>query len=63
MRLMNIKAPAGSASGSAAGLAAGFAPIALATEADGAITQPPNRAALYGIKLAVGTASTKGAGQ
>ncbi|PVH72325.1 amidase signature enzyme [Cadophora sp. DSE1049] len=44
----------------AAGLAAGFAPVALATETDGSITQPANRAAIYGLKLTVGTLSTEG---
>ncbi|TGO65068.1 hypothetical protein BCON_0004g00650 [Botryotinia convoluta] len=53
-------APAGSSSGSASGVAAGFASLAIATETDGSITQPANRAALFGIKVTVGRASTEG---
>ncbi|KAF7893075.1 uncharacterized protein EAF02_000613 [Botrytis sinoallii] len=56
----NLLAPAGSSSGSASGVAAGFAPLAIATETDGSITQPANRAALFGIKVTVGRASTEG---
>lgn len=41
-------------------MAAGFAPLALATETDGSIVQPANRAALYGLKATVGLISTKG---
>ncbi|TGO31342.1 hypothetical protein BPAE_0001g02420 [Botrytis paeoniae] len=54
-------APAGSSSGSASGVAAGFAPLAIVTETDGSITQPANRAALFGIKVTVDRASTEGA--
>lgn len=57
---MYFQAPAGSSSGSAAGVAAGFAPLALATETDGSIVQPANRAALYGIKATVGLIPTEG---
>lgn len=59
-KLLGQTTPAGSSSGSAAGVAAGFAPLALATETDGSITQPANRAALYGIKVTVGSVSTEG---
>ncbi|KAI1173817.1 amidase signature enzyme [Nemania sp. FL0916] len=59
-KLLGHSAPAGSSSGSAAGVAAGFSPIALATETDGSIVQPSNRAALYGMKATVGSISTKG---
>ncbi|KAJ5622151.1 hypothetical protein N7528_005383 [Penicillium herquei] len=52
--------PGGSASGSAHGVAAGFAPLALATESDGSIVQPANRAALYGLKATVGLIPTEG---
>jgi amidase len=41
-------------------VAAGFAPLALATETDGSIVQPANRAALYGLKATVGLISTEG---
>lgn len=41
-------------------MAAGFAPIALATETDGSIVQPANRAALYGLKATVGLIPTEG---
>ena len=58
--LTKIKAPAGSSSGSAAGLAAGFAPLTIATETDGSITQPASRAALFGIKVTIGAVSTEG---
>ncbi|KAH8746430.1 amidase signature domain-containing protein [Diaporthe sp. PMI_573] len=53
-------APGGSSSGSAAGVAAGFAPLALATETDGSIVQPANRAVLYGLKATVGLLPTEG---
>ncbi|KAG8163939.1 hypothetical protein KVR01_005857 [Diaporthe batatas] len=57
---VEILAPGGSSSGSAAGVAAGFAPLALATETDGSIVQPANRAALYGLKATVGLLPTEG---
>lgn len=41
-------------------MAAGFAPLALATETDGSIVQPANRAALYGLKATVGRICTEG---
>ncbi|KAF7894383.1 uncharacterized protein EAF01_009834 [Botrytis porri] len=50
----------GSSSGSASSVVAGFAPLAIATEIDGSITQPASRAALFGIKVTVGRASTEG---
>ncbi|TGO34890.1 hypothetical protein BHYA_0178g00220 [Botrytis hyacinthi] len=59
-KLLGQTAPARSSSGSASGAAAGFAPLAIATETDGSITQPANRAALFGIKITVGRASTEG---
>ncbi|KAL8418926.1 hypothetical protein RB594_002220 [Gaeumannomyces avenae] len=59
-KLFGHSAPAGSSSGSTAGLAAGFAALALATETDGSIVQPANRAALYGIKATVGSIPTEG---
>ncbi|KAF7938251.1 hypothetical protein BELL_0526g00060 [Botrytis elliptica] len=59
-RTNTVTAPAGSSSGSASGATAGFAPLAIATETDGSITQPANRAALFGIKVTVGRASTEG---
>ncbi|KAI1110907.1 amidase signature domain-containing protein [Nemania sp. NC0429] len=59
-KLLGHSAPGGSSSGSAAGVAAGFAPLALATETDGSIVQPSNRAALYGLKATVGLLSTEG---
>ncbi|KAJ8128010.1 hypothetical protein O1611_g5628 [Lasiodiplodia mahajangana] len=59
-KLLGHSAPAGSSAGSAAGVAAGFAPLALATETDGSITQPANRAALYGLKTTVDLLPTKG---
>ncbi|KAI1427361.1 amidase signature domain-containing protein [Xylaria sp. FL1777] len=59
-KLLGHSAPGGSSSGSAAGVAAGFAPMALATETDGSIVQPANRAALYGLKATVGLLPTEG---
>ncbi|KAI0532344.1 amidase signature domain-containing protein [Xylaria digitata] len=59
-KLLGHSAPGGSSSGSAAGVAAGFAPLALATETDGSIVQPANRAALYGLKTTVGLFPTEG---
>ena len=41
-------------------MAAGFAPLALATETDGSIVQPANRASLYGLKATVGLIPTEG---
>lgn len=41
-------------------MAAGFAPLALATETDGSIVQPANRAALYGLKATLGLLPTEG---
>lgn len=39
-----FQTPASSSAGSAVSVAAGFAPIALATETDGSVVQPANRA-------------------
>ncbi|MCJ1359552.1 MAG: hypothetical protein MMC33_009554 [Icmadophila ericetorum] len=58
-KFLGHSTPAGSSSGSAVGVAAGFAPLSLATETDGSITQPSNRAALYGLKATVGGAITE----
>ncbi|KAJ5289132.1 amidase signature domain-containing protein [Penicillium angulare] len=52
--------PCGSTSGPAVGVAAGFAPLMVGTETDGSLVQPSTRAALYGLKLTVGTISTYG---
>ncbi|KAK3367391.1 amidase signature domain-containing protein [Lasiosphaeria ovina] len=59
-KLLGHTTPAGSSSGSAAGVAAGFSPLALATETDGSIVQPANRASLYGLKATVGLIPTEG---
>ncbi|KAI1318485.1 amidase signature enzyme [Xylariaceae sp. FL0255] len=59
-KLLGHSAPAGSSSGSAVSVASGFAPLALATETDGSIVQPANRAALYGMKATVGRIPTEG---
>lgn len=58
--LTGKQTPAGSSSGSAVSVAAGFAPLALATETDGSIVQPANRASLYGLKATVGLVPTDG---
>jgi amidase len=58
--MLTVKTPAGSSSGSAVSVAAGFAPLSVATETDGSISQPANRAALYGLKLTVGSVPTDG---
>ena len=58
--MLGHSAPGGSSSGSAAAVAAGFAPLSLATETDGSITQPAGRASLYGMKVTVGALSTEG---
>ncbi|KAH8601749.1 amidase signature domain-containing protein [Bisporella sp. PMI_857] len=59
-KLLGHTTPAGSSSGSAVSVAAGFAPLSVATETDGSISQPANRAALYGLKLTVGSVPTDG---
>ncbi|KAK1832513.1 amidase signature domain-containing protein [Podospora conica] len=59
-KLLGHSTPAGSSSGSAVSVAAGFAPLALATETDGSVVQPANRAALYGLKATVGLIPTEG---
>ncbi|TGO86647.1 hypothetical protein BPOR_0287g00110 [Botrytis porri] len=59
-KLLGQTALVGSSSGSASSVVAGFAPLAIATEIDGSITQPASRAALFGIKVTVGRASTEG---
>ncbi|TVY78524.1 putative amidase [Lachnellula suecica] len=50
--------PCGSSSGSAVGVAAGFAPLTVATETDGSVTQPAGRAALFALKVTVGSVNT-----
>ncbi|KAK3899057.1 amidase signature domain-containing protein [Staphylotrichum tortipilum] len=52
--------PAGSSSGSAVSVAAGFAPVSVATESDGSIVYPAGRAAVYALKLTVGTVPMDG---
>ncbi|MCJ1249865.1 hypothetical protein MMC30_007091 [Trapelia coarctata] len=59
-KILGHSAPGGSSSGSAVTVAAGFAPLSLATETDGSITQPSGRASLYGIEVTVGALSTEG---
>jgi len=59
-KLLGHSAPAGSSSGSAVAVAAGFAPLSLATETDGSITQAAGRASLFGMKVTVGALSTEG---
>ncbi|MCJ1371018.1 hypothetical protein MMC20_002233 [Loxospora ochrophaea] len=59
-KILGHSTPGGSSSGSAVGIAAGFAPLSLATETDGSIVQPANRAALYGLKATAGLLSTEG---
>ncbi|KAF5878209.1 putative amidase family protein [Botrytis fragariae] len=54
-KLLEQTAPAGSSSGSASEVATGFAPLAIATETDESITQPANRASLFGIKVIRGS--------
>ncbi|KAI1348678.1 amidase signature domain-containing protein [Xylaria sp. FL0043] len=52
--------PAGSSTGSAVAVAAGMAPVALATETDGSIMMPADRASLYSIRLSPSSISTRG---
>ncbi|KAI1274949.1 amidase signature domain-containing protein [Xylaria sp. FL0933] len=52
--------PAGSSAGSAVAVAAGMAPVALATETNGSIVMPADRASLYSIRLSPSSISTKG---
>ncbi|KAN0114723.1 Amidase signature domain containing protein [Hyaloscypha variabilis] len=59
-KILGHSAPGGSSTGSAVSVAAGFAPLTLATEADGSITQPAGRSSLYGIKVTVGALDTRG---
>lgn len=59
-KLLGHSTPAGSSSGSCVAVAAGFAPLSLATETDGSVTQPAGRASLYGMKVTVGALSTEG---
>ncbi|KAI0803520.1 amidase signature domain-containing protein [Xylaria sp. FL0064] len=52
--------PAGSSAGSAVAVAAGMAPVALATETNGSIVIPADRASLYSIRLSPSSISTRG---
>ncbi|KAL2064595.1 hypothetical protein VTL71DRAFT_3732 [Oculimacula yallundae] len=58
-KILGHSTPCGSSSGSAAAVAAGFAPLTIATESDGSVTQPAGRASLYALKVTVGSLSTK----
>ncbi|KFH41937.1 putative transcriptional regulatory protein-like protein [Hapsidospora chrysogenum ATCC 11550] len=52
--------PGGSSTGSALAVAAGYSPISIGGEADGSLTTPASRAALYALKCTPQTISTEG---
>ncbi|KAI1201528.1 amidase signature domain-containing protein [Nemania serpens] len=52
--------PAGSSAGSAVAVAAGMAPVALATETNGSIVMPADRASLYSVRLSPSSTSARG---
>jgi len=52
--------PGGSSTGSALAVAAGYAPVSIGGEADGSITTPASRAALFSIKCTPQTINTEG---
>ncbi|KAJ8129603.1 hypothetical protein O1611_g4029 [Lasiodiplodia mahajangana] len=52
--------PAGSSSGSAVAVAAGMAPIAVATECDGSIMMPADRASIFSVRLSPTPVLTSG---
>jgi amidase len=58
--ILGHSAPGGSSTGSAVAVASGFAPLALGTETVGSIVTPAIRAALYAIKLTVGSVPSEG---
>ncbi|KAJ5710648.1 hypothetical protein N7488_004804 [Penicillium malachiteum] len=52
--------PGGSSTGVAVGISAGFSPLGIGTETDGSLNTPASRAALFALKLTVGSASGEG---
>ncbi|KAH7227277.1 amidase signature domain-containing protein [Fusarium solani] len=52
--------PGGSSTGSALAVAAGYCPISIGGEADGSLTTPASRAAMYALKCTPQTNSTDG---
>ncbi|KAI1121419.1 amidase signature domain-containing protein [Nemania abortiva] len=57
--LANIN-PGGSSTGSALAVAAGYTPVSIGGEADGSLTTPASRAALYALKCTPQTISSEG---
>jgi amidase len=58
--ILGHSTPGGSSTGPAVAVAAGFSPLALGTETIGSIVTPATRAALYAMKLTVGSVPCDG---
>lgn len=55
-----LQSPGGSSTGVAVGVSAGFSPLGIGTETDGSLNTPASRAALYALKVSVGSSSSQG---
>lgn len=55
-----MQSPGGSSAGVAVGISAGFSPLGIGTETDGSLNTPASRAALYALKVSVGSSSSQG---
>lgn len=55
-----LQSPGGSSTGVAVGVSAGFGPLGIGTETDGSVNTPASRAALYALKVSVGSSSSQG---
>lgn len=55
-----MQSPGGSSTGVAVRISAGFSPLGIVTETDGSLNTPASRAALYDLKVSVGSSSSQG---
>lgn len=55
-----MQSPGGSSTGVAVGVSAGFSPLGVGTETDGSLNPAASRAALYALKVSVGSSSCQG---
>ncbi|KAG8162677.1 hypothetical protein KVR01_007155 [Diaporthe batatas] len=57
---LSDRSPGGSSTGVAVGISAGFSPLGIGTETDGSLNTPASRAALFALKVSVGSSSSQG---
>lgn len=57
---LSVRSPGGSSTGVAVGISAGFSPLGIGTETDGSLNTPASRAALFALKVSIGSSSSEG---